>query len=183
MIRFIFLLLFALILKTQIAISQTFTMVNGSVSSCTGTFLDPGGTGNYGNSQTFVYTICPSTPGGRVIVTFTSFNTEANFDFLQIYDGNSTLAPSLGTFSGTVSPGVVQATVGNTSGCLTFRFTSDGSVVSTGWAATISCSTPCQTINAVLNSTVPAAGAFQIQGLVLLTPGISEMEQLLLVRL
>ena len=40
-----------------------------------------------------------------------------------------------------------------------YVFTSDGSVNLAGWAATISCITPCEIINANLLSTTPAAGA------------------------
>ena len=75
----------AFILNTMIgsgAFAQTYNMTNGNVSACSGTFYDPGGTGNYGNSQNFTYTICPSTPGAKVIVNFTAFATENNFDFL-----------------------------------------------------------------------------------------------------
>jgi hypothetical protein len=88
------------------AMAQTYTMGNGSISACSGTFYDPGGTGNYGNSQTFVYTICPSTPGAKVIVNFSAFNLENSFDFLQVFDGNSVAAPSLGTYTGAAGPGL-----------------------------------------------------------------------------
>lgn len=122
------------------AVAQTYTMGLGpaNISACSGTFYDPGGTGNYGNSQTFVYTICPSTPGAKVIVNFSAFNLENSYDFLQVFDGNSTAAPSLGTYTGTAGPGLATASVSNATGCLTFRFTSDGSVTSTGWIASIS---------------------------------------------
>ena len=53
----------------------------------------------------------------------------------------------------------MQATATNTSGCITIRFTSDGSTNQAGWAATISCITPCETINSVFNSSAPAPGA------------------------
>jgi len=141
------------------AMAQTYTMGNGSISACSGTFYDPGGTGNYGNSQTFVYTICPSTPGAKVIVNFSAFNLENSFDFLQVFDGNSVAAPSLGTYTGAAGPGTATASVTNATGCLTFRFTSDGSVTSTGWIAAISCSVPCQTITANLTSTTPVASS------------------------
>ncbi len=141
------------------AMAQNINMANGSITACSGTFYDQGGTGNYGNNQTFTYTICPSTPGSRVIVNFSSFNLEDNFDFLQIYDGTSIAAPTLGAYTGTAGPGIVTATVSNTSGCLTFRFTSDANDVLSGWVAAISCSTPCQTITANLTSTTPAASS------------------------
>ena len=150
----------AFILSTMIgsgAFAQTYTMTNGTVSACSGTFYDPGGTGVYANSQSFTYTICPSTPGAKVVVNFTSFVTEANFDFLTIYNGPNTASPTLGTYAGTVGPGTVSATPTNASGCLTFVFTSDGSVTYAGWTGTISCSIPCPTITSGIASTTPAA--------------------------
>ncbi|MBK8368602.1 MAG: hypothetical protein IPL10_14665 [Bacteroidetes bacterium] len=51
-------LLFSFIILTSVA--QTFTMNGTNITSCTGTFLDPGGAGNYANSQDFTVTICPS---------------------------------------------------------------------------------------------------------------------------
>lgn len=121
-------------------------MSNGSASACSGNFYDPGGMGDYSNSQDYTMTICPSTAGAKLKMIFSSFATESCCDNLTIYDGNSTGAPSLGTFAGTTSPGTVQASASNASGCLTFVFHSDGSAVYSGWVAAISCIVPCQTI-------------------------------------
>ncbi len=126
----------------------TIVMGTGSTSTCSATFLDPGGTGNYPNSANYTYTICPSTAGAKVSAAFSSFQTESGWDYLYIYDGNSTAAPLIGTYSGSTGPGTVQASATNTSGCLTFRFTSDGSVTYAGWTATISCIVTCQSITA-----------------------------------
>jgi hypothetical protein len=111
---------------------------NCSEVSCASPYYDNGGSGgNYSNNASFTHTIC-GTPGNCVRVAFSSFQLESGFDFLSIYDGPTTGAPLIGTYSGTTSPG----TVTSTSGCLTFRFTTDGSVTYTGWAATITC-IPC----------------------------------------
>ncbi len=122
------------------------TMTNGSTSTCSATFLDPGGSGNYPSGANYTYTICPSTAGAKVTAQFISFQTEASWDFLYIYDGNSTGAPLIGTYSGATSPGTIVASAANATGCLTFRFTSDGSVTYAGWSALISCAITCQTI-------------------------------------
>jgi len=151
------LLLFLLFPLSLASYSQTYNMSNTSISTCSGTFNDNGGNGNYSNNQNLTMTICPSTPGSRVVINITAFALENNADFLYIYDGNSIGAPTLGVYTGTSGPGLVSATSTNTTGCLTFRFTSNGSGVASGWTGAISCSTPCQTINAVLNSTSPAA--------------------------
>jgi len=155
---------------TLLAFTQNYNISNGSTSTCSGNFYDSGGSGgNYGNSQTFVYTICPSTAGSKVRVNFTAFDLENSWDFLEIFDGNTTGAPSLGAYTGTTGPGIVQATPGNATGCLTFRFTSDGSGTRVGWAGVISCVAPCQTITANFLSSTPAASG----GIIKICPGQS----------
>lgn len=115
----------------------------GTITTCTGTYYDSGGAGgNYSNNESTVTTFCPDTPGACMQASFSSFDTEGTFDRLIIYDGPSTASPSLGTFSGTASPGTISATVANASGCLTFEFISDISLNYGGWAATLSC-VPC----------------------------------------
>jgi gliding motility-associated-like protein len=136
--------------------STNVVMTTGSATACTGTFYDSGITGSYSNNLNQTFTICPSTPGARLNVNFSSFALESSYDYLTIYDGNSTSAASLGTFTGSVGPGNISASVNNASGCLTFRFTSDGSVTYAGWVAAISCILPCQTITSNFISSNPA---------------------------
>ena len=79
-----------------------------------------------------------STEGGIIQVTFLSFETENNYDFLYVYDGTSTSAQPIGQgHSGGDSPQTVTAT--NPQGALTFRFTSDSSVNKEGWVAHVTC--------------------------------------------
>lgn len=118
---------------------------------CGGQFIDNGGSANYLNSSNVTYTICPTNPGEIVTVTFTSFNTETNFDGLYVYDGNSTSSPQIsstndggnvpgglpGSFWGTTIPG--PFTSSDPSGCLTFQFLSDSSVNRPGWVADVTC--------------------------------------------
>ncbi len=139
--------------------SQNINMSNGSGTACSGTFYDNGGNGNYSNNQTITYTICPSVAGNRVVMNFSTFALENNYDFLTIYDGNNTSAPTLGTYTGNSGPGLVSATSTNTSGCLTFVFISNSSGVAAGWVAGISCATPCQTITSNLVSSSPATNS------------------------
>ncbi len=130
--------------------------ITGTCTTCTSTLYDSGGAGaNYSNSENRTYTICPATPGARLQVLFTAFNTENSYDYLTIYDGNNTGANIIGTYSGNTSPGTVIASLLNATGCLTFRFTSDGSVNYAGFAATLSCILPCQTITPIIISTNP----------------------------
>lgn len=123
MLKKYLILIFALI--TSLSFSQTYNMSNAPVNTCSGTFLDSGGTGNYASNQTFTKTFCPSTPGSIIRFVFTQFNLENNADFLYVYDGNSTTAPLLATYTGTDLPLTLQPTAANTSGCLTFVFISD----------------------------------------------------------
>lgn len=119
--------------------------------ACGQTFYDSGGSGgNYGNSESLIWTICPSSPCGKVTATFSSFNTEANYDALYIFNGTNITDPQFssangittsgfpaGGYHGTSIPGPFTST--HTSGCLTFRFLSDGSTTRAGWATSISC--------------------------------------------
>ncbi len=124
-----------------IGLIPEFNMANGSVTACTGLFYDSGGaSGAYLNSENITETIYPAAAGSMVRMTFNSFSTEANYDYLRIYNGTSTSATLIGTYNGTTSPGTVTAN--NIDGALTFNFTSDGSVTTAGWEAAISCFDP-----------------------------------------
>jgi gliding motility-associated-like protein len=122
---------------------------------CGGIFVDSGGiSGNYSNSENSTTTICPTIAGQLVTVEFTSFNTESCCDRMQIYDGNSAAATLLGTFQGNALPTTFTSTAAN--GCLTFVFTSDGSVTSSGWVANVTCgpAPTCSRPNTLTNSGV-----------------------------
>lgn len=129
---------------------QTYTMQDGTFTTCSGTFYDSGGAGaNYANNENFTITFCPSTSGDAIQLDFTSFNLEGNSsDLMVIYNGDNTGEPMIGSYSG--NPGIVQGN--NLTGCLTISFTSDNSVRRAGWQAAISCVTPCQTITAQLDT-------------------------------
>ena len=150
--------IFLLVLSAYAVVGQTYNMDNSNVTTCSGTFYDSGGSGgSYQPSENYTKTFCPTSPGAKVILNFTTFDTESSYEHLYIYDGNSTAAPLVGNYTGSAGPGIVQASAGNSSGCLTVVFTSDGSVQYTGWVANISCYNPCQSITSVLNSSSPAA--------------------------
>ncbi|MBP6073408.1 MAG: T9SS type B sorting domain-containing protein, partial [Flavobacterium sp.] len=139
--------------------STTFSTSTTNPDYCGGDhFYDTGGaTGNYGNNETRTWTICPTNTGDVVTVYFNSFNLISSIgDSLTIYDGNSTAGTVVGTFYGTNI--ISSYTASSPSGCLTFRFVSNGTLNAAGWDATIICGPPCPSITSVLNSTVPAAG-------------------------
>lgn len=138
----------SLLLITSIGFAQNFT--------CGGVFTDAGGvTANYANNSNYVVTILPTNPSEKVTVHFASFDTEANWDGLYVYNGSSTSAPQYssnngganipgglpGAFWGTQLQGVSITSTAQ-DGALTFRFVSDNIVNKPGWIADISCSPP-----------------------------------------
>ncbi|MDY0075973.1 MAG: C25 family cysteine peptidase [Bacteroidales bacterium] len=123
-----------------IGLIPDFLMTNGTIETCVGNFYDSGGPGgNYSSSENFTMTFSPSMEGAVVRANFINFETESGYDFLYIYDGASTMSTQIpgSPFSGSSSPGMVQAT--GATGALTFKFTSDYSVTKSGWHAEISC--------------------------------------------
>ena len=130
---------------------------NQTFNTCNGFIIDSGGQGGsgYGNGENVTITICPGTPGDIISVVFNLFQLSTaddnpnpnitNVDYMDVYDGNSTAAPTLGTYTGTELEGVViHATALNTTGCITLRFRSNST--GTGmFSASATCETPCST--------------------------------------
>lgn len=141
---------------------------------CGGQFTDNGGsTANYLNNSNSTTTICPDNPGEFVTVAFTAFDTEANWDGLYVYDGNSETAPQIpssngagfgaltipGAFWGTAIPGPFSST--SPEGCLTFKFKSDSVGTKAGWVADITCApfAACAKPNSLNVSNITATSA------------------------
>ncbi|WP_296382339.1 proprotein convertase P-domain-containing protein [Winogradskyella sp.] len=153
-------LLFLFLIISMFGFTQDIIMQNGTVVSCSGLFYDSGGEfSNYSENENFLITICPDQPQGRVQLDFLEFSTQINVDVMTIYDGDNTSASSLGTFSGSTSPGLISAMFDNPTGCLTIEFVSNNAGNTTGWAASVFCTTPCQDITAQLDSTLPMANS------------------------
>lgn len=136
----------------QTYVHPTAGVQNTSSGACveatgSGTYYDNGGAGgNYAANIPIVYrTFCPSAAGTCLQATFTSFSMNDTYflcfgpnnccDYLTIRNGPSDAGTALYS-NCTASPGTVTST--DASGCLTFDFTSDGSVQLAGWAATLS---------------------------------------------
>ena len=144
--------------------TMTITVIPCSPNlTCGENFFDNGGVAaNYANgitAATGTTIICPNNPGNVVTVNFTSFATESGWDFLKIYDGNSSAAILLGNFSGTTIPGPFTAST--TSGCLTFVFTSDNAISAAGWNANVTCAPPatCSKPNALTATAITQTSA------------------------
>ena len=106
--------------------------------ACGDTLYDSGGSdGDYSSNELTTVTVFPENDGDLVTFTFLSFNTEANYDDLTVYDGPDTLSTIVGVFDGTEIPDPISST--HATGALTFVFDSDGSVVRSGYEILISC--------------------------------------------
>ena len=147
------LLLLPLLILSFFTNAQEYWMEDGSVTTCTGVFMDSGGSGTYSANENFTYTICPdrsSDPRNAIRLDFTFLSIQPNFDFIYVYDGDTTTAPLIATIEGGsgVLPTVAASDiVANPGGCLTFVFISNEFGQGGGWAADISCQIPCQTID------------------------------------
>jgi Zn-dependent metalloprotease len=107
-------------------------------TSCTGTIYDDGSaSANYSDMVNSDVTIAP-TGAARVRLTFRSFRTEPNYDYLYVYDGPNVSSPLLGTYTGTTLPPVITST-GST---ITVQFISDQAVNDSGFAINWSCIAP-----------------------------------------
>ncbi|MFN8273694.1 MAG: M12 family metallo-peptidase [Flavobacteriaceae bacterium] len=117
------------------------TIVITGANYCSGiSITDTGGTtDNYEDSETYVRTIIPNLPNKNIRLTFTEFDLEQDYDYLYVYDGNSTSAPDLsgGGFTGNNIPGPFVSTASD--GSLTIKFYSDGGVTAAGYQANIAC--------------------------------------------
>lgn len=160
-------------------------MFNGTVTTCEGTFFDSGGPDNdYQNNEDFTITFFPETEGAKINMQFTSFNTEANYDFLYVYDGDEVSSELLvGQFSGAGVPEPLQdITSTHHTGALTFRFTSDFSITRPGWEATISCYIPADDDLAAMSvsgNLTPSVGQESVYTVKVSNPGFASQNDYL----
>lgn len=130
-----------------------------TTSACSGTFTDPGGSGDYAPNTDTTWTYCPDETGGNAIAfsfVLADFGLGSG-DTLFVYDGADTSAPVLLELTGGGAEadfGVLPGP-GNQSGCLTFVFISDGSEEGPGWLANISCQLFCQPIIPIVSANPP----------------------------
>ena len=130
---------------------QIYLMSGNSITTCSGTWYDPGGSANYSNNQDITQTIYST--GNHLSINFSAFSLAAG-DYLYIYDGSSISSPLLSTRTGTILPPEMISS-GN---CLTFRFISNSSGVSSGWIAAISCAS-CIMVSSLSGSPCAVDGA------------------------
>lgn len=123
--------------------NTVYTMSSGVRYVCSGTFLDPGGTGNYsvGAGQTYEQTFV-SYSGQRLRATVNGININGNNGghWLRVYDGPSTASPIIGSYNNFNGwPPAFQSTGSS----LTFRFeaTNTNAGAAPGFDISFSCFT------------------------------------------
>ncbi len=105
---------------------------NATITGCNTVIYDNGGpTGNYSNYSNNVLHIHPATSGCKVVLTGT-YNTENSYDYIRVYNGNSTTGTPIAEFtgSGSINPPIISTA---STGYLTVRFHSDGSTTKSGF--------------------------------------------------
>lgn len=96
-----------------------------------GTITDGSGSANYANYADCSWAIQP-VGADYVTMQFTSFNTEAGYDSVMVYDGPNDSYPLLMTWWGNTLPPLLTST----SGAMYVRFMSDNIITGAGWQAT-----------------------------------------------
>ena len=104
-----------------------------SVSGLSGSISSPNYPNNYNVGQQCFWGITVSN-GYRIELTFQSFDTEQGYDYLSIYDGNSTSSPKLAhQLQGHLSTPLVYQSTGSS---MWFHFLSDVIIPDKGFYAT-----------------------------------------------
>lgn len=119
---------------------------NARQIDCTGKLFDSGGSNSdYSNNQVGTLTIAPPN-ASSVSISFLSFDVEAgsnpsvcDYDFLEVFDGDSTNAVLIGKYCNNNLP---PATITSSRGAITLRFRSDGGVVRSGFEIDWNCNYP-----------------------------------------
>ncbi|MCS7189561.1 MAG: T9SS type A sorting domain-containing protein [Bacteroidia bacterium] len=111
-------------------ISQPYCQGTTVLTSPSGTFSDGSGNSDYTNRTNCRWLIQPA-GASWIELSFSSFNTELNYDFVEVYDGPSTNHPLLGRYSGNSIPPILTSSGGS----MLVVFTSDSSVTRAGWQA------------------------------------------------
>lgn len=113
-------------------LNQSIALCNSTtiLTSPTGTFNDGSGSSNYLNNSDCQWKIQPS-GATSINLTFSEFDLSAPGDTLFVYDGSTISSPLLASLTGNTIPSTITSTGGN----LLIRFSTDGSITSSGWAA------------------------------------------------
>lgn len=100
-----------------------------SYTASSGNLYDTGGpSGNYGDDERYYMLIEPASVYD-ITLTVNSFDVEYNWDYLYIYDGNSSSDPLIGQFTGTS----ISSSITSSGGAMLLEFRSDCSTTDPGW--------------------------------------------------
>lgn len=124
---------------------QSFNMCSNtwSTTSPSGTLYDSGGPNyNYTSYEDCEFLIKANCPG-NITLTFSSFSTEQGYDYITVYNGSTTAAPTLGGWWGTGNIPPVTAT----SGFMLITFYSDGSGNLPGFVASWTSNQNCAPVS------------------------------------
>lgn len=125
------------------------------LTAASGVFDDgSGNTANYDNNQNCSWLIQPPL-ASSITLNFILFNTEAVNDVVKVYDGASSAATLIGTYSSTSIP----ATINSTGGALFIEFTTNSSITASGWDAFYSSTGGTPTCSGLTTLTTPT-GSF-----------------------
>ena len=139
--KHIFIIVLSLFLIITETFSQNIDALDGqTITGCNSvTLYDDGGSGGqYANDANYSVTFCSGTTD-CIEVSFVSFDMENTFDFVNIYDGNSTTANQLAHLDGSTIP----TNIISSNGCLTIELTSDGIEQHDGFELTVNCTSNC----------------------------------------
>lgn len=117
---------------------------NYTLTANSGSITDGSGPADYLSNQSCSWLIDPVDSVTSIKISFKSFDTEANFDSVSIYNGANSFAPLIQSFSGSGIPS--SFTVQGNKAFITFH--SNGNNQSHGWFADYNCTTPlfCQSM-------------------------------------
>ena len=128
-----------------------------TLTSLVGSFEDGSGPSNYQNNSDCSWLIAP-TCIKHINLFFDDFNTEAVNDVMTIYDGSNASAPVLATVSGTTFP----LSVSSTGPTMFIKFTTNGSLTSSGWHVSYKTTFPAYcgvtTLNAISDTFTDGSG-------------------------
>lgn len=110
-----------------------------TITSCDTFISDHAGAEFYDNNADGSLTILPENQDEqKIMITFSEFNVESNYDFLNVYSGQSTSDGELiESLSGLSLPDTIESDENN--GALTLNFTSDRSFTRPGFLARATC--------------------------------------------
>lgn len=105
--------------------TDTLNMLAGTLEDGSGPVTD------YFNNSACSWLILPGDTLENIKLYFDRFDLEEGKDFIYVYDGTSTDASMIGSYTGNQLPPVITAT----SGSMFIQFVTDGSGTSNGWSA------------------------------------------------